>query len=183
MNAKKLILVSLFAALTAVGAFIKIPIPILPFTMQFFFCAMAGILLGSKAGALSQLIYVCIGLAGFPIFTGGGGFTYIYKPTFGFLMGLIFAAFVIGLIIEKAKNPSYFTYILAIFAGLFALYLIGIPYLYFILKLYLNKPKSIGFIMSAYVIPFLGGDILKSVLVTFLCVRLKKVNFIRKINV
>jgi biotin transport system substrate-specific component len=173
-NSKKLILVSLFAALTAVGAFIKIDIPIVPFSMQFFFCAMAGILLGSKAGALSQLIYVCIGLAGFPVFTSGGGFTYIYKPTFGFLIGLIFAAYVIGFIIEKAKTASVLTYIVAIFAGLFVLYLIGIPYVYYILKLYLKVPKSIGYLVSAYCIPYLGGDILKSVLVTLLCIRLKK---------
>ncbi|WP_084758018.1 biotin transporter BioY [Defluviitalea phaphyphila] len=66
-NTKNLILVGIFAALTAVGAFIKIPIPYVPFTLQYLFCALAGIILGSKLGALSQIIYVAVGLAGVPV--------------------------------------------------------------------------------------------------------------------
>jgi len=100
-NTRDLILVALFAALTAVGAFIKIPIPYVPFTLQYFFCALAGIILGSKLGALSQIIYVAVGLVGAPVFTDGGGITYIFKPTFGYLIGFIVAAYVIGKIREK----------------------------------------------------------------------------------
>jgi biotin transport system substrate-specific component len=179
MNIKDIVLVAIFAALTAVGAFIKIPLPIVPFTLQFFFCAMAGILLGSKLGALSQIIYVSIGLAGLPVFTSGGGFIYVLKPTFGFLIGLVFSAYIIGFITEKAKEQNFLTSFLAILGGLFVLYLIAIPYLYFILKLYLNKPKSLTTIISLYVLPYLGGDLIKSVILIPICLKVKKIPLLK----
>ena len=72
MTTRKLVRTALFAALTAVGAFLKIPLGPSAITLQFFFTAMAGCLLGSGCGALSQLIYVLLGLLGLPIFTAGG---------------------------------------------------------------------------------------------------------------
>ena len=66
MKTRSLILTALFAALTAVGAFLKIPFPLSAITLQFFFTAMAGTLLGKKYGALSQAVYVLLGLVGVP---------------------------------------------------------------------------------------------------------------------
>ena len=109
MKTRTLILTALFAALTAVGAFLKIPFPLAAITLQFFFTAMAGTLLGKKYGALSQAVYVLLGLVGVPIFALGGGFSYIFQPTFGFLLGLIPAAWVIGSI---AKRPLTFWQVL-----------------------------------------------------------------------
>ena len=57
-----LILCALFAALIAVGAFIKIPVPFVPFTPQLLFTTLAGIVLGPKYGALSVGVYILIGL-------------------------------------------------------------------------------------------------------------------------
>lgn len=65
MKIKDIILTALFAALTAIGAFLKIPFPLAAITMQSFFTAMAAILLGRKYGALSQGVYVLIGLVEF----------------------------------------------------------------------------------------------------------------------
>ncbi len=96
--------ISLFAALTAVGAFIKVPFYPVPFTLQFLFCAYAGMLLGARKGLYSQLLYVGIGLIGVPVFANGGGLSYVFQPTFGFLIGFIIAAFVMGLFI--GKNPK-----------------------------------------------------------------------------
>jgi biotin transport system substrate-specific component len=53
-------------------------------------------MLGSKLGALSQLIYVVLGLIGIPVFTKGGGLSYIFEPSFGYLIGFILAACIIG---------------------------------------------------------------------------------------
>ncbi len=75
-DTKNMILAALFSALTAVGAFISIPAAAAPITMQYFFTLMSGIILGKKWGALSQLIYLLVGLAGFPVFTQGGGLSY-----------------------------------------------------------------------------------------------------------
>ena len=81
---RMLLLTALFAALTAIGAFLKIPTPWSSFTLQVFFVCMAGVLLGPKYGALSQLVYIALGLMGLPIFTAGGGLGYVFQPTFGF---------------------------------------------------------------------------------------------------
>ena len=70
---KNLMYCSLFTALIAVGAFIKIPIPVVPFTLQFLFTTLAGLLVGSKMGAVSVIAYMVLGLVGLPIFSEGGG--------------------------------------------------------------------------------------------------------------
>lgn len=68
----QMLLTALFAALTAIGAFLKIPVGTISFTLQVFFTCMAGVLLGPYWGALSQFVYVALGLMGLPIFTEGG---------------------------------------------------------------------------------------------------------------
>ena len=80
MKTRTMILCALFAALTAVGAFFKIPFALAAISLQFLFTAMAGVLLGAGYGALSQAVYVLIGLVGVPIFALGGGFSYIFQP-------------------------------------------------------------------------------------------------------
>ena len=101
IKTRDLIYCALFAALTAIGAFLHFQLFRATITLQFFFTAMAGLLLGAKLGALSQLLYVVLGLVGVPIFAAGGGFGYVFNPTFGFLLGLIPTAWVIGKIAEK----------------------------------------------------------------------------------
>ncbi len=68
---------ALFVALIAVGAFIRVPLPNCPFTLQILFTTLAGIVLGSRLGAASVGIYIVLGLIGVPIFTSGGGPGYI----------------------------------------------------------------------------------------------------------
>ncbi|MCI6688786.1 MAG: biotin transporter BioY [Clostridiaceae bacterium] len=63
-KAKSIIYCGLFTALIAVGAFIKIPIPVVPFTLQYLFTMLAGLLLGSRRGSLSVIAYIILGLAG-----------------------------------------------------------------------------------------------------------------------
>lgn len=158
MKTRELLLTALFAALTTIGGLIRIPTPISSFTLQFFFTAMAGILLGARLGALSQLIYVALGLAGLPIFTLGGGPGYIFQPTFGFLVGLIPSAFIIGKMAEKSKGLSL---IPAVIAGDFVLYLAGLPYMYAILNLYLGRGLGVMEVMSSGMLIFLPWDALK----------------------
>lgn len=64
---RNMVLAALFAALTAIGAFLQIPTGTVPITLQFLFTALAGLLLGWKWGAISQLLYVGIGLLGLPV--------------------------------------------------------------------------------------------------------------------
>ena len=101
---KSIVLCSLFSALVCIGAFIKVPLSPVPFTMQWFFVAMAGLILGSKLGFTSVVMYICIGLVGLPVFTKGGGIGYVFQPTFGYIIGFAVAAFVIGKISKKREK-------------------------------------------------------------------------------
>lgn len=103
MNTRKLTRTALFAALTAAGAFIRIPLGYSSITLQFLCTAMAGCLLGPAYGAASQAVYVALGLIGLPIFTQGGGLSYLMQPTCGFLIGLIPTAWLIGLLTAKRE--------------------------------------------------------------------------------
>lgn len=168
MKTRSLLLIALFAALTTLGAFIRIPTPLSSFTLQVLFTCMAGVLLGAKCGAASQLIYVLLGLIGMPIFTAGGGFNYIFNPTFGFLLGLIPMAAIVGLL-SKKLNYSFWGICVACLAGLTALYAIGLPYMHLIITLYLNKPYALMDTIYSGMLIFLPWDFLKIALTAILC--------------
>lgn len=172
MKTRILVFTALFAALTAVGAFLRIPVGPVPITLQFLFTAMAGILLGRRYGALSQLVYVLVGLVGIPVFTQGGGFGYVLQPSFGFLLGLVPCAWVIGKGSEKRRTP--WALALACAAGLALLYLVGVPYMALILNGYLGKGMDLAAILKAGMLPFLPGDALKIAAAALLCPVLEK---------
>lgn len=171
-NTKSIILCSLFSALIAIGAFIKIPIPMMPITLQAMFVILAGLLLGSKLGAISVGIYTIIGLAGVPVFTKGGGIGYIFQPTFGYIIGFLVGAYVIGLIVEKSKIISIKNLLIASFLGLAIIYTIGMIYYYCISNFYLKSDfgiKALFLYCFALTIP---GDIITSVGGAFIAKRL-----------
>ncbi len=172
MSARKLVYTALFAVLTAVGAFLRIPLGVSSITLQFLFTAMAGVLLGPACGALSQGVYVALGLIGLPIFTAGGGFGYVLQPTFGFLLGLIPAAAIIGAISRRSSSPLRLA--LACLAGLAALYAVGVPYMALILNGYMGKGMSVSGLLWAGMIPFLPGDAIKIAVTALLCPLLRK---------
>lgn len=180
MKARDLVLCALFAALTAIGAFLKVPIPYVPVTMQFFFCAMAGVCLGSRLGAVSQAVYVAVGLIGFPVFTEGGGLGYVLKPTFGYLLGFILCAYVIGFLTQRMKETKYSKLFLALLAGLLCLYALGVPYLYAIYNLYIGQAKDIGWVLYFGFITKLPGNIIMALAVGFIAKKLVPV--LRKNN-
>ncbi|MEG1497666.1 MAG: biotin transporter BioY [Clostridiales bacterium] len=173
----KIIHVALFTALIAVGAFIKIPVPYLDyFTLQFFFVILSGMLLGSKLGALSVGIYVIMGLIGIPIFAAGGGLGYVLRPSFGFLLGFIVAAFVCGKICEIFKHKKYYHYLIAALGGFIATYSLGLLYKYFILNVYLNQIVP-WFIVVISAFPLdIPGDLLLCILAALTGLKLEKLN-------
>ena len=167
IKTRDLIYCALFAALTAIGAFLHFQLFQATITLQFFFTAMAGLLLGAKLGALSQLLYVVLGLVGVPIFAAGGGFGYVFNPTFGFLLGLIPTAWVIGKITEKDRSVPRL--LLACFAGL-----AGLPYIALIVNVYKGGNVSGMTLATAYMLPYLPGDCLKIVVSVILAPRILK---------
>ena len=159
MKTKDMILVALFAALTAVGAFIRIPFAVSTITLQLLFTALAGVLLGARCGALSQAVYVLLGLAGAPVFASGGGPQYVLHPTFGFVLGLIPTAYIIGRLTERDASPRRIAS--ACLAGFAALYLIGVPYMGVICNAYLGRGLTVWQILKSGMLIYLPGDCLK----------------------
>lgn len=173
---QKMVLCALFTALIAIGAFIQIPVPYLDyFTLQFFFVLLAGILLGPKLGAASVAVYVAIGLAGIPIFAAGGGITYVLRPSFGYLLGFIAAAFVAGKLCELFKEKKFAHYLISCLGGFVVTYGIGIVYKYMILKFYMDEPLSIWIIFLSCFPIDIPGDIFLCILASSLGKRLETV--------
>ncbi len=163
--AKQIAKCAIFVVLMIVATFIQIPFPIVPLTFQTVVAVLAGLLLGARWGAASIAVYVFMGLLGLPVFTGGGGFSYVLQLTFGYTLGFIAAAFVAGLIIGK-KRFSLVRAILAAIGGFFVNYLIGIPYFLIIWHFYMHN----GEVMQAIVanIIYMPKDLVLCVLAAFL---------------
>lgn len=157
-NTRRMILIAIFVALIAVGAFIKIPVPVVPFTLQFLFTMLAGLLLGGRNGFIAVIIYIFLGLIGIPIFAEGGGLTYIFKPSFGYIIGFAIASFITGNIANREASPGLKRLLSANFLGLL------IVYYYLISNLYLNSPIGLWPLFLYCFILAVPGDILLCIL-------------------
>jgi len=160
LKTKDMILCALFAALTGVGGLIAIPLPFtpVPITLQTFFTFLAGAILGKYLGALSQVIYLLLGVVGVPVFAkGSSGIGPLLGPTGGYLMGFIPAAFLVGWILEAREKSSYGLVFLAMVVGLLAIYIPGVGWLMWVARLSLVKALLLG------ALPFLPGDAVKIV--------------------
>ncbi len=163
-SVKKLVMCGIFAALIGAGAFIQIPIPLVPLTLQDLFVMLAGIMLGARFGALSVVIYLFIGLLGFPVFTRGGGITYVLQPTFGFMLGFIPGAYLIGTIAHREEAPGFRRLFLACMAGIAVIYFFGTAYLYLLNRYYLGNSIAFWPMIIACDLQPLPGDIIKSII-------------------
>ena len=172
---KNLMYCSLFTALIAVGAFIKIPIPVVPFTLQFLFTTLAGLLLGSKKGTISVAAYMVLGLVGLPIFSEGGGIWYVFKPSFGYIIGFCIGTYVTGLMAERMKEKTIPGYLAANFTGLLIVYAVGMIYYYLICNYVINTPIAIGPLFLYCFFLAVPGDICLCILSAVLVKRMKPV--------
>lgn len=142
-------------------------------TLQLLFCVLAGLLLGPKLGALSQIVYVATGLLGVPIFAEGGGPLYIFKPTFGYLIGFIVCAYVAGYISHLKQSRNISTNIIGSLIGLFFVYLLGVSYLYVIYNVYLKISKTISWALYWGFLVCVPGDIFLCIVASIVAKRLK----------
>lgn len=172
---QKLVLCGMFTTLIAAGAFIRIPIPVVPFTLQFLFTMMAGLLLGGRSGAASVGVYLLLGLAGMPVFAEGGGIWYLAKPGFGYILGFCLASFVTGSIVEKLERVTLKGLLAANFTGLFIVYAIGMLYYYIISNYVIHTPIGLWPLFFYCFILAVPGDICLCVLAAFLAKRMRPV--------
>ena len=166
------ILCAIFTALIAIGAFIRIPVPVVPFTLQFLFTTLAGVLLGSRLGATSVILYIVLGLLGVPVFAEGGGPGYILKPSFGYLPGFAIGSYISGYFAEKTGGSSFKNLLLGNALNLAVVYLCGMVYCYVISNYYLGTPIAIWPLVLYCFIMAVPGDAVLCVVAAILGSRL-----------
>ena len=159
MSVEKLrwtVLASLMAGLTAVGAYISIPIGPVPIVLSGLFVLLSGLLLGSRWGLISMGLYLFIGAIGIPVFAGGkGGVAHFFGPTGGYLFGYCLCAWITGLISEQSRKSPVLQ-IIAVLLGSLAIYAVGIPWLKWTMSLQWSRAFLVG------MVPFLIGDGVKA---------------------
>ena len=172
LNTKGMIVTALFAALCAAGAFVKIYVGTVPITLQLLFTTLAGLLLGKDRGLISVALYLFIGLAGVPVFAGGGGLSYLLQPSIGYLIGMMLGAYVAGAIYEKGQGSAR-SLILACAANMVIVYLFGLLFLHLITSYYIKAPMSLNALFVSGCLVFIPGDILCCAASAVLAKRLK----------
>ncbi len=174
----ELTLASMFIVLIAVGANITTIVPFLvvggvPITLQTFFAVLAGLVLGSRLGAITTSTYAFIGLVGIPVFAQfGAGLGMVFKPTFGFILSFILAAYAAGKIVEKRKSVASF--ITASLVATAINYVIGTNWMYFSYKIWAEAPEGFSYgVAWLWMLAPLPKDIILAVFAGVMAHRLK----------
>lgn len=175
ISVQDMTLIALFTALIAVGAFIRIPTPFIPITFQVFFVLLGALLLGPKLGTYSASLYMILGLVGVPIFAEGGGFGYIFRPSFGYIIGFCLGAYVAGKALESYKNPSIKQLMVANLLGILVIYVCGVLYFYVISNYVINIPIGVGPLFLYCFVMVIPGDLITAVLASIIAKRLRPV--------
>lgn len=172
-----LVLIPLFTALMAAAARIAIPFGPVPLTLQTLVVLLSGALLGVHGGTAMGL-YLFLGLAGLPLFAGGGGPHYAVSPSFGYLLAFPTAAATVGLLLSPGRAggsaPGKGRLLLSLAAGTLVIYAVGVPYLWWNLASVQHKTLTFWQALMAGMIPFLPGDLVKGALAFFLVPPLRK---------
>jgi biotin transport system substrate-specific component len=159
MSVEKLrwmVLSSLMAAFTAVGAYIHIPIGPVPIVLSTLFVLLSGLLLGSRWGLATMGLYLLVGAIGMPVFAGGkGGLAHFFGPTGGYLLGYLLASWATGVVSERSRGTLILE-ILAVVIGSLAIYGLGIPWFKMVTQMSWRKTLILG------MVPFLIGDVVKA---------------------
>lgn len=150
------------AVLTAIAAQVAIPMWPVPITGQTFAVLLVGAVLGASRGALSMITYFSLGAAGLPVFTGAvAGIT--FGPTFGYLVGFIAAAAVVGWFSQLNWHKKVSGVLASFVIGNAVIYFFGLPWLAFALS-NLGLASDVSAVLSAGLVPFLVGDAIKMTL-------------------
>ena len=150
-----------FALFTAATAQIRIPLPgtVVPLTGQTLGVLLTGAALGSVAGSSSMLLYVFLGAIGLPFYAGGtSGWNHLTGATFGYFVGFIVAAWVVGWFAEQRRDRVVRTAIPAFIVGSLVIYFFGVGWLW------LDTPLDLSTAISDGMTPFLIGDAIKALI-------------------
>lgn len=172
LSTRDITYLSLFVALIYIGGLIKIPAEI-PFTLQTLCVMLAGALLGFKRSIICVITYIIMGLAGIPVFAGGGGLGYVMRPTFGYILAFLPAAALTGWVLGRSKRG------IAAAAAVFAvtaciMLVIGSLYAFLVLT-NITAGMSLWQVMAVYAVPFIWAEVVKSVAASIIYVRIPKI--------
>lgn len=176
MPIRNMILAGLFAALLAISSQVSLLLPLspVPHTLQIMFVLLAGVVLGSRWGSTSVVVWVLLGVFGLPVFTQGkAGVAVLAGPTGGFLLGFILCALLVGWLTERS-SPSLVKTALVMYGGLAVVYLVGLVGFMASFAFFLHKPMTWGQATTLAVLPFLPYDIVKSFVAAYVGVRVRK---------
>ena len=165
--------ISLFAALHVAAAVVLRfgGQAVVPFSVVPFMAFLAAFVLGARKGAASLLVYLAMGVMGLPVFARPpfGGPSYVFQPTFGFLLGFAVAAYVVG----DMKIDTLRGRLLAVGVGVMAMYAVGTLYFFAVFRLYLARPVSLLWVLQVAMAPFLALDLFKAYVAATLALRAK----------
>ncbi|MGD6968226.1 biotin transporter BioY [Rossellomorea vietnamensis] len=164
LKAIDITMAAMFAALMAIGANLTSMLVIggVPITLQTFFCVLAGLILGSRLGAISMTVYALIGLVGAPVFAGFiGGPGVLLKPTFGFILSYILVAYIVGKMVGAKSGKKMF--ITAALVGMTVNYVLGTNWMYAAYIFWADAPEGFSYGMAwAWMLAPLPKDIILS---------------------
>ncbi len=151
--------------LMAITAQIAIPMWPVSITGQTFAVLLIGALLGSKRGALAMMLYAAEGTVGLPVFSGFSGG--LLRPSAGYIIGFIAAAFIVGLLAERGWDRRIWTTALAMTIGTFTVFLFGVPWLWAFAQFFASAeaaallPQDLSAALWSGFVIFLPGGVLK----------------------
>ncbi|MCH8878941.1 MAG: biotin transporter BioY [Planctomycetes bacterium] len=151
--------VGLFCLLTILGAMVRVPLPgtPVPMTLQTAVVLFAGVALGARLGAFSQLLYLAIGLAGVPVFAdSGAGPQYVFGATGGYLLGFVIVPIVVGRL--TARSSGLKPTLAAAAVGTILIFTLGVGWLAI-------SAGSVWTALEQGLLPFWLGAVLKCGLV------------------
>ena len=155
------VLVVAYAVLVGLVAQIVIPLPFtpVPITGQTFGVLLGGMALGWRRALMGMALYLAVGLAGMPWFAGGaGGFNILHAPSFGYIVGFVVAAGIVGRLAELGADRNPLMTLGSMVAGNVVIYFFGVTWLMSTLQL------SPGTAIALGLAPFLLGDAIKALL-------------------
>lgn len=168
MKIKDLTLMSILLTLLIICSKLTIQIGPIPLTLQTFCVIIIDFILKIKKSMIVFASYILMGIIGIPVFSSGGGFGYIFYPSFGFIIEFFLSCLITGL---NISNKKIFLFLQELM-GLLIIDIVGIIYMYFIMNYYLELDKSLSYIISVRLIPFLIKDIASVLISTIVYIKL-----------
>lgn len=171
---------SIILALLIVTAKLIIPLPLFDYlSLQIITVYLIYPTLGMKNGLIVTFSYLILGLLGLPLFASGGGYAYIFKPTFGFLLSFVTLPIIQSFISNKFNNVTHSSFIkifLMNFCCLFYIYLIGIIYKIFILSCYTKNMSSLSILIGITTLIDFSCDLLLVMIASLIIFKLSRAN-------